>query len=124
MKQIIFCHWFKLWFVAMAAASCTGGAVYANGHWFPSKDRQPAITKAEVVEVDQFDPRCSAVRAGLRGCYIPEQCETTSGIRFMCQPGRIEIAKRMTPWERECVIRHERMHEAGLDHTHGWSDCW
>lgn len=114
----------KIMLATSLVASCSGGPVYANGHWFASPIRPPAITKAEVVEVDRFDPRCTRQAASVRGCYIPETCETTSGIRFMCQPGRIEIAKRMTPWERECVIEHERRHERGEDHTHGWSDCW
>ena len=98
----------------------------SSSQWYLSKTRKPAITQAQVVEVDVFDSKCSDLYTNnLRGCYIPEQCDPLyPGMTVFCIPGRIEIAERMTPWERDCVIKHERRHEQGYDHPPKWSDCW
>jgi hypothetical protein len=124
-KSFIFRNWFVLWFLVAAAVTLVSVPAFASDHWFPSKVRKPAITKAEVFEVAKFDARCSLLYTNnLRGCYIPETCDMAyPNMAIFCTPGRIEIAKFMPPWLKECVIEHERKHERGEDHTHGWSDC-
>jgi hypothetical protein len=99
---------------------------HESGHWFKSSERKPAITKAEVVEVAKFDKRCSDLYTNsMRGCYIPEKCDPLyPTMSVFCIPGRIEIAMYLPPWVKECIIKHERKHEEGYDHTHNWSDCW
>lgn len=125
MKRFLIRYWFVLWFLVAAAVTLVSVPAFASDHWFPSKVRKPAITKAEVFEVAVFDKRCLEQGASMRGCYIPEVCDPLyPNMSVFCIPGRIEIAMFMPPWEKECVIEHERDHERGKDHTHGWSDCW
>lgn len=103
-------------------------AMSASAHeivWHKSVVREPAPIPAFVVEVDTFPDECFRNRVPFvaampqpMGCYIP--WKRVFGVAI---PGSILIAKRLAPWTRECVERHERRHDEGEDHDEGWGDC-
>lgn len=91
--------------------------VRVEAPWFPTTAwREPTLPPV-VEEVDQFDPRC---RPDAHGCYVPEECPFSPQA---CMPARIQIAKRLTPWRRACVIEHEMKHHRRYDHPKGYWQC-
>jgi hypothetical protein len=94
--------------------------------WHKSTIREPSPSPAIVFEVDNLPDSCFhnrisgvAVVGSPLGCYIPWSKDNYG----IVSPGYILLAKRLNPWTKECVIEHERKHDAGLDHDDGWGDC-
>ncbi len=127
MKRFLIRYWFLIWFCIGAVIALVSVPALAHElHWHKSTVRQPSPMRPIVMEVDRFPEGCYRNRVigvasmgGPLGCYIPWS-KDQYGIP---QPGYILLAKRLSPWMRECVLEHELKHDAGLDHDDGWGDC-
>lgn len=133
MKNFAIKHAFKLAFILAAIITIFSVPALADDNWEVSKTRKASPVPPLVIEVDVMPEGCYqnrtpfvAAQPAPKGCYIPWYQDKV--FPFFITPGWILLAKNMSPWERECNLRHEEDHDGyntgvAKDHRVGYSDC-
>jgi len=112
----------------VVAALLSSSAFAAEPGWFQSEKRGPSPVPPIIIEVEVMPDGCLQNRTPFvkaqgspKGCYYPWHQDKV--FPYFVNPGWILLAKRMPPWERECVLEHEMKHDKGEDHDVFHQDC-